>query len=84
MKGSNFSTEIKEMSTQFCITTSAHGFYHLHSSKNISRKIFWLFLLGVIFAATTSHIYSLVSSYLKYSYYTAVTSDSDLDLKVSY
>ncbi len=83
MKDSRFSREVKNMSSQFCINASAHGFYHLHSNKNISRKIFWLFLLAIIFAATTLHIYFLVSSYLKYSYYTAVTSDSALDLKVS-
>ncbi len=82
-KSSNFSTEVKEMSAQFCVNASAHGFYHLHSSKSTSRKIFWFFLLGAIFASTTLHIYLLVSSYIKYSYFTAVTSDSDLDLKVS-
>ncbi len=82
MAESNSILEAKEFLSQFCTNASAHGFYHLHSNKSVSKKIIWLLLLGTIFVATSFHIYSLVSCYLRYNYYTAVTSDADLPLKV--
>ncbi len=82
MAESNTISEAKEFLSDFCTNASAHGFYHLHSSKNISKKIIWLSLLGIIIAATSFHIYSLIHCFLHYNYYTAVTSHTDLPLKV--
>ncbi len=68
---------------EFCLDTTAHGFQHVTRGKHISYRIMWGLILVAVFGGSGYHLYELISSYLRYNYYTSITVDAET-LKVSF
>ena len=63
--------------TQFCSTTTAHGFNYLNApSKQV--KTCWLVILVFGFVAGAVHLYTIINQYLAYDSHETVTTSSDV------
>ncbi len=77
------STETKELMSEYCRSTSAHGIGHIVSTSQSVKKVGWILILCGVLTGSSYHIYVLISSYLEYNYYTSVTVDPEKPLIVS-
>ena len=68
-------TKAKELASEYCLTTSAHGVRYIVSSSNTVRKVGWILILCGVLVGSSYHILALILSYLEYNYYTSVTLD---------
>ncbi len=76
------SKKTKELTTEYCNNTSAHGISYIVSSSNTIKKVGWIIILCGVLAGSSYHIYALISSYLEYNYYTSITLDTGKPLVV--
>ncbi len=60
---------IKISITEFCQTTSAHGFSQLKNTNGHAGKyLFWHIIITIAFGFLTFHLYTLIDKYLAYNY----------------
>ena len=78
------SSRIKKSATDFCLTTSAHGVNHVISAKDLVKKAAWILILSGVMIGCSFHLYELISSYLDYHYYTSITNEAAVPLKVQF
>ncbi len=83
MKVMTISMSTKEIVSEYCRSTSAHGIGYIVSSSHTVKKIGWILILCGVLTGSSYHIYVLISSYLEYNYYTSITVDTDKPLMVS-
>ncbi len=72
-----------EIWSEFCSKTSVHGLQYLSRGKHISYRIIWSIILTGVFVGSGFHLYKLISSYLRYNYYTSITMEGE-SLKVKF
>ncbi len=77
---------VSRRGAEFCSSTSAHGFSHIVSSKHLRHKVLWSSILLGVFGCTCYHLYSIVSAYLDYTYYTSISNADNTEepLKVKF
>ncbi len=83
MKIMTISMSTKELASEYCRSTSAHGIVYIVSSSQTVKKVGWIVILCGVLTGSSYHIYVLISSYLEYNYYTSITVDTDKPLMVS-
>ncbi len=76
------SSEIQELVSEYCLSTSAHGVSYIISSPHIIKKVGWIIILCGILVGSGYHISVLITSYLEYNFYTSVTLDTGQPLTV--
>ena len=75
-------TRVKELASEYCTKTSAHGVSYIISSSNSVKKVGWILILCGVLVGGSYHIFALISSYLEYNYYTSITLDARKTLTV--
>ncbi len=76
------STKVKELASEYCSNTTAHGISHIAKSSHTVKKVGWILILCGVLGGSSYHIYALISSYLEYKYYTSITVDAGKPLEV--
>ena len=75
-------TKAKELASEYCLSTSAHGVSHIVSSTHTIKKVGWILILSGVLVGCSYHISVLILSYLEYNYYTSITLDPEKPLTV--
>ncbi len=76
-------SHVKNLASEYCKNTSAHGVHYVVSSSNAAKKVGWILILCGVLVGSSYHISQLISCYLEYNYYTSITLDARKPLTVN-